>query len=133
MGSAVRVNRKSWPRAPRWTLSSRVLRAGDIALAVTLLVLTAPLIGLAVVVMLCESRGPVLEAALDRGLGRRFRNLRLRTRGHDVSAPCSVAERTAVGQLLHYARINELPQLINVLRGDMSLIDSSRQRPGFLD
>jgi lipopolysaccharide/colanic/teichoic acid biosynthesis glycosyltransferase len=81
----------------------------------------------------CESQGPILERQMCIARdGRRFHLLRFRTTAH-------VPERmggwrpqvTTVGQFLRYSRIEGLPQLVNVLRGEMSLFDPDQYSPFF--
>jgi lipopolysaccharide/colanic/teichoic acid biosynthesis glycosyltransferase len=65
--------------------------------------------------------------------GRRFKLLKFRVARHDPVRPASLwAEDTRVGQFLRYTRIEDLPQLINVMRGEMTLLDRGSEGPGFL-
>jgi lipopolysaccharide/colanic/teichoic acid biosynthesis glycosyltransferase len=111
-------------------------------LAFVLLVLFAPLlIGLAVAVR-CTSRGPVLfrQARVGQG-GETFTMLKLRSMrvagdAGFVPAPGGapggvegVDRRTTVGRLLRRSSLDELPQLWNVVRGDMALVGPRPERP----
>ena len=101
-------------------------RLSDLAIACALLAITLPLLLLVWFAIKCDSPGPVLEARerIGRG-GRRFRMLVFRTTAHQPGRPTSAwAETTRVGSFLRYTRIEALPQLINVLRGDMPLTDA---------
>ena len=107
--------------------------------AIALIVLAPLLIALAVIVRL-DSRGPALFRQLRAGReGRPFRILKFRTMCHDaeeriseVISPDELAEPmyklrsdprvTRVGRFLRKTSLDELPQLVNVLRGDMSLV-----------
>ena len=111
-------------------------RLGDWVIAGILLALTAPLLFLAALAIKCESPGPVLnrETCIGRA-GRRFQMLKFRTRVYepDRTMPIWAQQTTRVGQFLRYTRIEALPRLINVLRGELSMIDPDGRSPSFLD
>jgi lipopolysaccharide/colanic/teichoic acid biosynthesis glycosyltransferase len=107
-----------------------VNRALDVALAGTGLVLTSPLVGLAALAIKLEDRGPVFyrQTRVGRG-GEDFELLKLRTMvvGAETMGAGYAVDRgdpriTRLGRLLRRSSIDELPQLWNVLRGDMSVI-----------
>ncbi len=117
--------------------------------SVALLILTAlaPLmLGIALAVRL-GSRGPVLFRQERVGLGgRRFNILKFRTMTVTAQAPRFVPatgvapggvegadRRTRLGRLLRGLSLDELPQLINVLKGDMSLVGPRPERPEFVE
>ena len=83
-----------------------------------------------------ESPGPVLDRDERIGVARhRFKLLKFRIARHYPDHPdpsWAAPDITRVGQFLRYTRIEELPQLINVLRGDMTLLDGGSERPSFL-
>jgi putative colanic acid biosynthesis UDP-glucose lipid carrier transferase len=85
----------------------------------------------------CDSPGPVFERQQCVGIGgRRFDALSFRTtlRAEDADRAWHRAPRmTRVGPYLRYTRVDDLPQLFNVLRGEMSIIDSAAYSPSFLD
>jgi lipopolysaccharide/colanic/teichoic acid biosynthesis glycosyltransferase len=92
-------------------------------LAGVLLVFTAPLLIIVAVAIRCETAGPILVNQTWTGRnGRRFQALSFRTTEWDEGR-----ERwglvTKVGSFVQQTRIEALPQLINVLRGEISLID----------
>jgi lipopolysaccharide/colanic/teichoic acid biosynthesis glycosyltransferase len=107
-----------------------VNRAIDIAAASVGLALTSPLVGLAALAVKLEDRGPVLYRQTRVGrAGVDFELLKLRTmivgaehHGAGYAIDAGDTRITRVGRLLRRTSIDELPQLWNVLRGDMSLI-----------
>jgi exopolysaccharide biosynthesis polyprenyl glycosylphosphotransferase len=117
-------------------------RAGDVVLSTVGLVLTAPAMALAALAVRLTSPGPVLfrQERVTKG-GRSFTILKLRTMvvdaekhtGPVLSAGKSDARITPVGKLLRATRLDELPQLFNVLRGEMSLVGPRPERPCFVE
>jgi exopolysaccharide biosynthesis polyprenyl glycosylphosphotransferase len=129
----------------------------DRALALIFLVLFSPIIALSALAVRLSSSGPVLFS--QRRVGRdgkafdlyKFRSMRLADGGLDPSledagplefllggdtAPGGVEgddRRTLVGRFLRRTSIDELPQLLNVLRGEMSLIGPRPERPEFVE
>ena len=117
-----------------------VKRALDVLGASLALVLTAPLLAAAALWIRCDSPGPVFYSALRVGRkGRKFRCYKLRTmvvgadahkemlrRTNDRNGPFFKMQNdpriTRCGRWLRKYSIDELPQLVNVLRGDMSLV-----------
>jgi lipopolysaccharide/colanic/teichoic acid biosynthesis glycosyltransferase len=111
-------------------------RLGDLLLACFLLAITLPLLIVVALAIKCESQGPVFDrqTCIARG-GRRFHMLKFRTSACDPqhARPAWAQQATWVGQFVRYTRIEALPQLINVLRGEMSMIDRDLGSPSFLD
>jgi len=110
-------------------------RLADVVLGCAILAVVAPLMIVIPLFIKLESRGPVFEkyACIGRGR-RRFQILKFRTLIHDPEHRLRLQERqTQVGNFLRYTRIEDLPQLINVLRGELSLIDRDSHSPFFLD
>jgi lipopolysaccharide/colanic/teichoic acid biosynthesis glycosyltransferase len=107
-----------------------VSRALDVVVAAVLLVLTAPLLALAALAIRLESRGPVFYRQRRVGRhGHEFELWKLRTmvRGAEsMGAGIYVLEGdpriTRVGRQLRRFSFDELPNLVNVLRGDMALV-----------
>jgi exopolysaccharide biosynthesis polyprenyl glycosylphosphotransferase len=117
-----------------------VQRAGDIVLSLLLLVFTLPLMLLAAVAVRLDSPGPVLYRQERVGLGGgTFTVLKFRSMRTDAEArgPVWAAQRdsrvTRVGSFIRLTRIDELPQLLNVLRGQMSVIGPRPERPHFVE
>lgn len=105
-------------------------RAFDVAVAGVALVLTAPILAAAIVAIRLESKGhPIYRQRRVGKGGRPFDVLKLRTMvagaesmGSGLAVTEGDARITRVGALLRRTSIDELPQLINVLRGDMAII-----------
>jgi exopolysaccharide biosynthesis polyprenyl glycosylphosphotransferase len=113
-------------------------RAFDVAVASLALVLTSPLLLSAAVAVRLSSPGPVLFRQTRVGRhGRTFEILKFRTMlvHEEADTGWAVAEQhlTAVGRVLRRTSIDELPQLVNVLRGDMSLVGPRPERPFFVE
>jgi lipopolysaccharide/colanic/teichoic acid biosynthesis glycosyltransferase len=120
----------------------RLLRLLDIAIAGTLLVASAPVIALAALAVRVTGR-PVLYRGERVGRsGAVFTMYKLRTLRTDAETRLgaylgaeltglTVAEQTRVGRLLRATKVDELPQLYNVVRGDMSLVGPRPIRPAF--
>jgi putative colanic acid biosynthesis UDP-glucose lipid carrier transferase len=101
----------------------------DIAIAALALLLLAPLLALVALAVKLDSAGPVIFAQRRSGLGGRtfailkFRSMRVTEDGAEVKQAVSGDARiTAVGRIIRKLSIDELPQLFNVLAGDMSLV-----------
>lgn len=128
--------RHPFPRADEHGACDPMSRPWDMLIAVILLAITAPLLLLVALAIRLESAGPVLvtETCIGRG-GRRFQMLRFRTVLHNPEqrTPIWARKRTRVGEILEYTRIETLPELINVVRGEMSIIDPDGRSPSFLD
>jgi len=116
-------------------------RAFDLVLSALGLAVLAPvLLAIALWVKL-DSRGPVLYAQERVGLsGRRFRMLKFRTMRTDAEAPGAPGwttpgdpRRTRAGRVLRPLSLDELPQLWNVLRGEMSLVGPRPERPMYVE
>jgi lipopolysaccharide/colanic/teichoic acid biosynthesis glycosyltransferase len=112
-------------------------RALDIAVAATVLLLTLPVIALVSLLVVLDSRGPVFYRAWRVGRhGRPLRMLKFR-KMHDEAhgRPLTMAEDerfTRIGRILATTKIDELPQLWHVLRGEMSLIGPRPEDPAFV-
>jgi exopolysaccharide biosynthesis polyprenyl glycosylphosphotransferase len=127
------------------TMSSRIhirrlKRVIDVASSLLLLVVATPVLAVAALAIKTTSRGPVLFRQERAGLGSKpFMVLKLRTMREDaekLTGPVWSTDNdpriTSVGRVLRKFRIDELPQLVNVLRGDMSLVGPRPERPMFV-
>jgi exopolysaccharide biosynthesis polyprenyl glycosylphosphotransferase len=131
----VRLRRQA-NRSPSW----RLKRAMDITIAGLLLLASVPCLALAALLVRTETGGPALFRQQRVGLdGRRFTIYKLRTvrpdATHDSETLWSVAGSGSVGPVGRFLRassIDELPQLWNVVRGDMSLVGPRPERPHFV-
>jgi exopolysaccharide biosynthesis polyprenyl glycosylphosphotransferase len=127
------VTLRGWNRALK--------RTADVVLSAALLVVTAPLLLLlALLVKATSPRGPVFYAQERLGLdGRPFQLLKFRSMHADAEAGTGPVmarpdddRTTAVGSFMRRFSIDELPQLVNVLIGEMSLVGPRPERPHFV-
>jgi lipopolysaccharide/colanic/teichoic acid biosynthesis glycosyltransferase len=118
-----------------------VKRLFDIVCAGTALLVTAPLLGLAAIGIKLTDPGPVFYRARRAGfLGKPFTMFKLRTMRQapetGTGARITGAQDARVfrfGQLLRRTKIDELPQLFNVLRGDMSIVGPRPEDPSIVE
>ena len=117
-----------------------VKRVFDIVCALTLILLTAPIMLLTALVIKLESRGPIFYFQERVGFnGRLFNVVKFRSMRTDAEkdGPQFAAAKddrvTRVGRFIRKVRIDELPQLFSVLKGDMSLVGPRPERPFFVD
>lgn len=114
-------------------------RTGDIAISLALLVFTAPLMLIVAALVHFDSPGPVLyrQERVGRG-GIPFTLLKFRSMSVNAEAggPAWAVQGdprvTRIGSFMRRTRIDELPQLFNVLRGQMSFIGPRPERPHFV-
>lgn len=107
------------------------------AAAFVLLIVLAPLLaGLALTIRL-TSPGPVVHRAVRVGSGRTFELVKLRSMRVGSEGPAVTASGdprvTALGRLLRRTKLDELPQLWNVVRGDMLLVGPRPEDPRYVD
>lgn len=113
------------------------MRALDIVISSIALVLLSPALLLIALAIRFTSPGPALysQARVGRG-GRTFRLLKFRSmRSAMNGAPITADDDrriTPVGRFLRHRKLDELPQLVNVLRGDMSLVGPRPEVPEFV-
>ncbi len=122
-----------------FNMLDRLLKRGfDIAVSLVLLILSSPFLLLGMLAIWLQDRGPVFygQTRVTYDM-RQFRILKLRTMRVNAEAQGAVwaAEAdhriTFIGQFLRRTRIDEIPQLYNVLKGEMSLVGPRPERPEF--
>jgi lipopolysaccharide/colanic/teichoic acid biosynthesis glycosyltransferase len=117
-----------------------VKRAFDLVVSITMLVLCAPVLLAVYILVPLESKGPALFSQERVGLsGRKFELLKFRTMRADAEShtgPFLSSERdpriTRLGRILRSTRLGELPQLFNVLWGEMSMVGPRPEREFFV-
>lgn len=118
-----------------------IKRGLDLVLALVILPVAAPVMLLSVFLVRLNSRGPLIYIQRRLGLaGKIFSIYKIRTMYQDSEHRCGPIwsvpgdpRVTPVGRVLRWSHIDELPQLINVLKGEMSLVGPRPERPEFLD
>jgi sugar transferase (PEP-CTERM system associated) len=145
-----RVNLKALD--PSWLIYSDGFRVGsvmnaalkrllDIAASLALLIVSLPTLFVAALAIRLDSRGPILykQERVGRN-GATFNIYKFRTMCVDAEssgvpqwAAVRDARITRIGSFLRMTRIDELPQIINVLRGDMSFVGPRPERPFFVE
>ena len=126
-------------RSTRYSLFEK--RVVDLLVACALIVFTLPLLAIVALAIKCDSPGPILYRQERVGLGgRRFMLLKFRSMVQNAESdgqPVWAAEKdvrvTPVGRIIRRLRIDELPQLLSVLRGDMSMVGPRPERPYFVN
>jgi exopolysaccharide biosynthesis polyprenyl glycosylphosphotransferase len=123
------------------SLYGALKRAYDTVVAAFTLLVLSPLLVLIALAVALDSRGPILLH--QRRVGQRgqifachkFRSMRedAEPSGEPVWASPDDPRRTRVGRILRHSRLDELPQLWNVVRGHMSIIGPRPERPEFVD
>jgi exopolysaccharide biosynthesis polyprenyl glycosylphosphotransferase len=127
-------------RNPREPFQRFLKRSFDLLFSLVCLVLAAPLFLVVAPLVVAGSRGPVFYLQERVGLGSRiFKLIKFRTMIQDAErqtgetlASENDPRITAVGAWLRRFRLDEIPQLINVLKGDMSFVGPRPERPGFV-
>ncbi len=122
-----------------WNLVAK--RTSDIVLSVLAILLSAPVLLLVAVLIKLESRGPIIFRQERVGLdGKEFEMLKFRSMRVDaedktgpVWANKNDDRKTRLGAFLRKTSVDELPQLFNVLKGDMSLVGPRPERPVFVE
>jgi exopolysaccharide biosynthesis polyprenyl glycosylphosphotransferase len=139
--------RRDWFPVPPWntaiapTFSLVSKRMLDIVLALVGLVVLLPLFPLIALAIFIESPGPIFykQERLGKG-GKTFRVIKFRSmipnaekEGKAVWAQKGDTRITRVGQVLRRTRLDELPQIFNILKGDMSVVGPRPERPHFVE
>jgi exopolysaccharide biosynthesis polyprenyl glycosylphosphotransferase len=123
------------------SLTRRLKRLGDLLLSVIGLLLAVPLLAAIALLIRLDSRGPVFFTQERLGENKKtFVLFKFRSMYVDaeqatgpVFAQTDDARVTRLGRLLRATRLDELPQLLNVLRGDMSFVGPRPERPFFVE
>ena len=117
-----------------------VRRASDIVVSLILIFATLPLMAIITLLIKVDSPGPVLYRQERVGIGGcNFTILKFRSMTVDAECggPVWAARRdsrvTRLGRIIRFARIDELPQLFNVIKGEMSLVGPRPERPHFVE
>ncbi|QTC43976.1 sugar transferase [Bacillus sp. V3] len=113
-------------------------RLMDVIMALTGLILTIPILFLFCIALKLETPGPAfyLQERVGRN-GKYFKVIKLRSMGVDAEkkgaqwADKNDPRVTKIGAIIRKTRIDEIPQLFNVLQGDMSMIGPRPERPMF--
>jgi sugar transferase (PEP-CTERM system associated) len=121
-------------------LDRALKRMLDIVVSLSLLLLTLPTLAIIAVAIVFEDFGPVFyrQERVSQG-GRTFRIIKFRTmrvdaEKHGAQWACRNDPRvTYVGRILRRTRIDEVPQLVNVLIGQMSMVGPRPERPVFVN
>jgi sugar transferase (PEP-CTERM system associated) len=121
-------------------LSNAVKRALDLAVTIVLAVPALPIMAVTALLIAAESDGPIIYRQERVGRrGKRFTLLKFRSMtrnaemdGKPTWAAVDDVRVTRVGRFIRRTRIDELPQLINVLRGEMSIVGPRPERPEFV-
>ena len=119
----------------------RVKRLMDIVISLILLIISLPIIIITAIFIKLDSKGPVLYKQERVGLnGKLFNVLKFRSMVNDaekqtgpVWAGKDDPRVTKVGKFIRKVRIDELPQMYNVLKGEMSLVGPRPERPKFVE
>ena len=127
--------------SPLYGWNQMAKRAFDAAFSLAVLTLLSPILAVLAAAVKLTSRGPVLYGQERMGLdGQRFRMMKLRTMrvdAEDTSGPVWASagddRRTPIGAFLRRFSLDELPQFVNVLRGEMSVVGPRPERPVFVE
>jgi Undecaprenyl-phosphate glucose phosphotransferase len=126
--------------SPHYGLNIVVKRVMDIALSLVALLILSPFMGLIALLVKWTSPGPIFYSQERCGLnGHSFRMLKFRSMRADAEQKSGAVwavqnddRKTKLGNFLRKTSLDELPQLINVLLGDMSLVGPRPERPVFI-
>ena len=141
---SVEMLRPSWiifsGGGKRGTLAGIIRRVFNLAMSLVGLVLSSPLAVFAAIAIKLDSPGPVFYSQERVGKnGRTFKIIKFRSMRQDAEKAGAqwATERdpriTRIGNFLRKTRIDEIPQFINILRGDMSFVGPRAERPVFVE
>jgi exopolysaccharide biosynthesis polyprenyl glycosylphosphotransferase len=128
-------------RESEWRINQPAKRLLDLTVAAVLFLLALPVLALCALAVVLTSPGPVLYRQVRVGRGQKpFTLFKLRTMRQDAEAESGEVlaqpgdpRLTPIGGLLRRFRLDELPQLLNVLAGSMSVVGPRPERPGFVE
>ena len=122
-------------------LNKVIKRSMDIVGGIAAIIVFSPVMILAAILVKCTSKGPIIYRQERVGLhNRSFKMFKFRSM--EIQPPSEEAKKwttpndprvTTIGKLMRRTSIDELPQLFNVLRGDMSLVGPRPERPYFVE
>ena len=124
------------------TLEQRILkRTLDIVVSVIALILLSPIMLITAVIVKLDSPGPIIYSQVRVGrFGKEFKVHKFRSMRQDAEAKTGpvLADKndtriTKFGHFMRATRLDELPQLINVLKGEMSIVGPRPERPFFVE
>jgi len=134
-----------------WVLTTRAMRQGpienalhrslDISASLGLLLVTLPLLLVVAIAIKLDSPGPIFYRQERIGRGNRvfsilkFRSMTIDAEGAGAAQWARVGDSrvTRIGRFLRIYRIDEIPQVLNILRGEMSFVGPRPERPGFVE
>ena len=122
---------------PTKVSGAAVKRFADLVVSITLFTVLLPLMMVLALAITLQSPGPVLYRSRRVGVGgREFAMLKFRKMRRDATGPPLTSQNddrlTRIGALLRGTKLDELPQLWNVIRGDMSLVGPRPEDPTFV-
>ena len=114
----------------------RIKRIGDITVSIFLLIISSPLFVLVGILIFIEDRGPIFYSQIRSGINGKeikiikFRSMRVDAERMGIQWSQNIDPRiTKIGRLIRATRLDELPQLLCVIQGSMSLIGPRPERP----
>jgi exopolysaccharide biosynthesis polyprenyl glycosylphosphotransferase len=124
---------------PEW--EKKLKRIFDIVVSLIILLISSPVIAVASLAIKLESKGPIFFKQERCGLNNKtFRIIKFRSMVHDAEKKTGPVwshkgdpRITKVGNIIRKLRIDEIPQMINVLKGEMSLVGPRPERPFFVE
>ncbi len=126
----------------RPTMETRLMKRGlDLAVASVSLVIFSPVFAAVAVAIRLEGKGPIFYTQIRTGRDEKefviYKFRTMRTDAEELTGPVLAAENdpriTRIGHFLRATRLDELPQLWNVIRGEMSIVGPRPERPVFVE
>ncbi len=124
---------------PEW--EKRLKRILDVIVSLIILIISFPIIAIASLAIKLDSKGPVFFKQERCGLNNKtFKIIKFRSMVHDAEKMTGPVwsqkddpRITRIGNIIRKLRIDEIPQMINVLKGEMSLVGPRPERPFFVE